>query len=91
MTNIHDDPTLDELLGDPITQALMRADRVDPLALAAVLRAVAREIAGRSGGSATALFAAERDRRLRPMGAYRDTASGFVPGSRARSQRCRVP
>jgi hypothetical protein len=91
MTKVHDEPTLDELLGDPMTQALMNADRVDPLALAAVLRSVAREIAGRSGGSATALVAAERNRCLRPMGAYQDTASGFVSGSRARPQRCWGP
>jgi hypothetical protein len=91
MTKVHDEPTLDELLGDPMTQALMNADRVDPLALAAVLRSVAREIAGRSRGSATALVAAERDRCLRPMGACQDAASGFVSGSRARSQRCWGP
>jgi hypothetical protein len=91
MTKVHDEPTLDELLGDPMTQALMHADRVDPRALAAVLRSVAREIAGRSGGSATALVAAERNRCLRPMDAYQDAASGFVSGSRARSQRCWGP
>jgi hypothetical protein len=45
----HDDPTLDELLGDPMTQAVMTADRVDPPALAAMLRSMAREIAGRPG------------------------------------------
>ena len=45
----HDDPTLDELLGDPITQAVMIADRVDPRALAAMLRSMAREIGGRPG------------------------------------------
>ena len=49
-----DEPTLDQLLGDPMTQALMRADRVDPLALAAMLRCLGRQIDGRSCGSAKA-------------------------------------
>jgi hypothetical protein len=44
-----DEPTLDQLLGDPMTQALMTADRVDARALAAMLRSMAREINGRSG------------------------------------------
>jgi hypothetical protein len=91
MTKAHDEPTIDELLGDPMTQALMHADRVDPLELANLLASVAPDIAGRSGGSAAALVAAERDRRLRPMGAYQDTASGCVSGSRALSQRCWGP
>jgi hypothetical protein len=91
MTKFHDNPTLDELLGDSMTQALMNADRVDPLALAAMLRSVAREIAGRSGGSVTALVAAESDRLLRPNGPYRDTAPSCVSGSRAQPQRCWGP
>jgi hypothetical protein len=86
MTNIHDHPTLEELVGDPMTQALMRADGVDSLALAAMLGSVARAIAGRSGGSATVLVAAASDRLLRPKGSHRDTASCCVSGSRARSQ-----
>jgi hypothetical protein len=47
----HDEPTLDELLGDPTTKALMTADDVDPLALEAMLRSVARAIASRSDAS----------------------------------------
>jgi hypothetical protein len=91
MTKVHDEPTLDELLGDPMTQALMHADRVNPIELANMLASVAREIAGRSGGSATALVAGESDRLLRPMGMYRDAASRCVSGSRARSQPCGAP
>jgi hypothetical protein len=49
-----DEPTLDQLLGDPLTQALMSADRVDPLQLAAMLRSLGREIGGRSCRSAKA-------------------------------------
>jgi hypothetical protein len=56
----HDDPTLDQLLGDPITQALMTVDRVDPLALAAMLRSMAREISGRSDARVVARNAACR-------------------------------
>jgi hypothetical protein len=70
MTKAHDDPTLDELIADPMTQAIMRADGVDTPALEAMLRTLAREIGGRP--SATTVAA----RRLgRPVGALRDTAS----------------
>jgi hypothetical protein len=34
-------PSLDEVMGDELTQAMMAADGVDPQALAATLRAVA--------------------------------------------------
>jgi hypothetical protein len=47
MTRLHADLTLNELLGDPVTKAIMKADRVDPQKLEATLRSLAREIAGR--------------------------------------------
>jgi hypothetical protein len=40
MTASSNDLTIDELLRDPVTRALMRADHVDPSALAAMLRSV---------------------------------------------------
>jgi hypothetical protein len=91
------DPTLDELLADPITQAIMHADRVDPPALAAMLRTLAREISGRSGGTATALAAGARFDRTavgrlpRPVGTFQDTASCWVAGSRIQSRNCGAP
>lgn len=36
------EPTLEEILADPITEALMQADAVQPAALDAMLRGVAR-------------------------------------------------
>jgi hypothetical protein len=42
MTSSGDDLTIDELLRDPLTRALMRADRVDPSTLEAALRSVAQ-------------------------------------------------
>jgi hypothetical protein len=94
MTHCYDS-TLDELLGDPVTQAIMDADRVDPSQLAAMLRSTARAIGSRVGGSAAALTEAESMRfdrsavgRLsRPTGVFRDTASGRVSESRSRSRR----
>jgi hypothetical protein len=49
MIHFHDDPTLEELLGDPITQAVMTADRVDPRELKAMLASIARAIGRRQG------------------------------------------
>lgn len=44
MVDGHDHLTLDEALADPIVRAVMKADRVDPQALAEDLRRVAEEI-----------------------------------------------
>jgi hypothetical protein len=52
MTTSRADPTIDELLDDPLTRAVMRADRVDPRELEAMLRALASLIARRAGRSA---------------------------------------
>jgi hypothetical protein len=98
MTRLRDDLTLDELLGDPMTQAIARADRVDPAELEAMLRSLAREIAGRSGGSAapraaaaSAPFDREAAGRLpQPIG-LRDPASACDSGSLIRSQHCGAP
>jgi hypothetical protein len=99
MTRFHDDPTLDELLGDPITQAIMHADRVDPPKLEAMLRSLAREVAGRSRASATARIETEGARRdrsalgvlSRPVGVPQDTTSCCVSGPGIRSQHCGTP
>ena len=85
MIQSHDDPTLDELLGDPITQAIMTADRVDPPQLEAMLRSIARAVGGRSGASATALVEAASARF-----GLRDTAC-CMSGSSARSRHCEAP
>jgi hypothetical protein len=44
MATSHNELTIDELLSDPVTRAVMKADRVDPLALAAMLRSMAGTI-----------------------------------------------
>jgi hypothetical protein len=67
MTKAHDDPTLDELIADPMTQAIMTADGVDAPALEAMLRSLARQIGGRP--SATTVAAG---RLARPVGARSD-------------------
>jgi len=97
-TSVYEDPTLCELLTDPLTQAAMKADRVDPAKLKAMLRSVAREFAGRSpsadGSAAAASVKAESakyerasfDELMQPIGVYRDTARGWVSGSPIRSQ-----
>jgi len=99
MTRFHDDPTLDELLGDPITQAIMQADRVDPSKLEAMLRSLGREVAGRSRASATALVETEGARfdrsavgpLSRPVGVSQDTTSCRLSGPGIRSQHCGTP
>ena len=42
---IPDDPTIDDLLRDPMTQAIIRADGVDPTEFEALLRALAARLA----------------------------------------------
>ena|SRR5712675_294989 len=96
MTKAYDDLTLDQLLGDPMTHAIARADRVDTAELEATLRSLAREISGRSGGSARAAAAsAPCDRKAagrlpQPIG-LRDPASACASGPRIRSQQCGAP
>jgi hypothetical protein len=51
MTKSHDDPTIDDLLDDPMTRAIMQADRVDPSELKAMLRALAPLVARAAGRS----------------------------------------
>jgi hypothetical protein len=41
------EPSIAELLSDPVTQALMEADGVNPVELEAMLRRVAASVAGR--------------------------------------------
>src|SRR5258708_14876915 len=57
MTTSRDELTIDDLLGDPLTHTIMKADRVDPSELEAMVRALAARIgrlAGRSNGDALA-------------------------------------
>jgi hypothetical protein len=89
MTRSGDTPTLDELIGDPITQAIMTADRVDRHELEAMLRSLARQIAGRPENAR--LDRSAVGQRPWPFGVSRDTASCCVSGSRTRSQPCGAP
>jgi hypothetical protein len=96
MTLWHDDPTLAELIGDPLTQAIMNADRVDPPKLEAMLRSLAREIGGRSDGSARGLAEAagapfDRNAAGPAAGVLQDTASCSMSGSSMQSQHCGAP
>ena len=45
-------PTIDHLLADPLIQKVMRADRVEPLALRSLLDGTARRIADARRGAA---------------------------------------
>jgi hypothetical protein len=81
MTKLRDDPTLDELLRDPLTQAVMRADRVDSPKLEAMLRSLAREIGARFDRNAAGHFPPA-------TGGPRGAASCHVAASRIRSQHC---
>jgi hypothetical protein len=66
MTMFQDDLTLSELLDDPMTQAVMKADRVDRSELEAMLRALAPRVAdaaGRSNDNVSQLECAPSDRK----------------------------
>jgi hypothetical protein len=62
----HRDPTLEEILADPIFVALMQADNVDPHELEAMLKqvaAVSRSV--READNSNSMFATAAARRLR--------------------------
>jgi hypothetical protein len=93
MTRFYDDPTLEELLGDSMTQAIMKADRVDRPKLEMMLRSVAREIDRGRGGAAMALVddgapsdGSAAGRLLPPTAMFQDNAPSRALGSRIRSR-----
>ena len=97
MTTSRDELTIDDLLGDPLTHTIMKADRVDPSELEAMVRALAARIgrlAGRSNGDALDghRVAFDRDavsRFLRSMDRGRTGVSRRVAArSSMRSQLC---
>jgi hypothetical protein len=45
----HAELTIEDLLTDPVTLALMRADRVDPIALRGMLERVGRRLSSEGG------------------------------------------
>ena len=51
MTTFGDELTIDDLFGDPLTQAIMKADHIDPSELEAMMRAMAAWIAHLAGRS----------------------------------------
>jgi hypothetical protein len=91
------DLTIDDLLADPMTHAIMQADRVDPSELATMLRALAPLVAraaGRSGNRERDGECAPSDRRNGPK-ALRSTGCGgrqtsrrVAPGSSLQPQYC---
>jgi hypothetical protein len=83
----HDDEALETLVSDPLTVALMRADRVDPAVLRADLRRAAEKL---HGGALQQSF----QRRTSPASAVRptflahlDTCGGPRLGATAPSER----
>jgi hypothetical protein len=48
MNSRHGEPTLEEMLSDPIIRAVMEADGIDPQELAASLRQTGRTLARRA-------------------------------------------
>jgi len=99
MTTFRDELTIDDLLGDPLTHTIMKADRVDPSELGAMLRAslsrTARQ-AGRSNGDTVDAKRMPLDRNavggfLRLIDRGRGEASRCVAArSSTLSQRCGV-
>jgi hypothetical protein len=50
MTLQRDDLSIDQLLADSLVRSVMRADRVDPIELEAMLRSLARRLEARTNG-----------------------------------------
>jgi hypothetical protein len=48
----HDEPTLDDMLTDPLIETLMRADGVDAGELRPVFDEIAQAVSARDGGDA---------------------------------------
>ena len=48
MNSCHGEPTVEEMLSDPIIRAVMKADRIDPQELAATLTQTGRMLARRT-------------------------------------------
>jgi hypothetical protein len=81
MTASRNDLTIDDLLDDPLTHAIMKADCVDPSELEAMLRALAPRITARAGRSNGDALDAER------AAFDRDAVSRFLRSmDRGRSQ-----
>jgi hypothetical protein len=53
--------TFEDLLNDPLTLSLMKADRVDPAALRADLRAVSKRLAVRHEAASARAFSPDRE------------------------------
>jgi len=98
MTTSRDELTIDDLLGDPLTHTIMKADRVDPSELEAMVRALAARIARLSGrlngdaldGDRVAFDRNVVSRFLRSMERRRSGVSRRVAAARSsmRSQLC---
>ncbi len=94
MTTSRDELTIDDLLGDPLTHTIMKADRVDPSELEAMVRALAARIArlaGRSNGDALDGDRVAFDRNavsrfLRSMDREREVSRRVAARSSMRSQ-----
>jgi hypothetical protein len=100
MTISRDELTIDDLFGDPLTHAIMKADGVDPSGLEAMVRALAARItrlAGRSNGDTVDSVRVPFDRNavsrfLRSMDPGRTEVPRRVAArSGMRSQLCGAP
>ena len=78
------DPSIDQLLNDPVTIAVMRADKVDPDALQTMLRGVARRLHDARDASRAA-------RSIPFFGSPALKTHKSLLGSRAPFDRCRAP
>jgi hypothetical protein len=87
MASMNNDLSIDQLLSDPVTVAVMRADRVDPTALQAMLRGVAARLHDARDNAAPAIPA----RSIPFFGNPALKGHRFLAGGRAPFDRCRAP
>jgi hypothetical protein len=91
MTMSRDELTIEELLGDPVTRAVMAADRVDPSELETMLRSTGLRLLALRSMPPTIERAADRRSEKCAFNGDGAQSQGVTVRSSIRSQLCGAP